>query len=201
MKIKNASLLSRTRLGGLTVLLLLLGVSLQAQTEKGKLLVSASTSNISFASRQGNSSTNLGLSAGIGHFVANNLAVGGQLGFGYNTANSPIGERYRSSIISVGAFGRYYIPLTQRIKIPIDMDFGMTFWATKSGSGKSDASALQGSASSGLSYFLSPNASIDLLLGYTGLQQLNTSSSNTYSGRMLGSIGFSLYLDCKNKGE
>ncbi len=191
MKIKNVFLIT---------LICLLGFSAQAQTEKGHWLVGATTSDLTLGVTRDFTQMSFGLSPSVGYFVADNLAVGARLGFGHSFAKSPGLYSSRNSAVAVSGFGRYYIPLTERLKIPIDLSVGYQYGSSNVNGNFSDGGSLLGTATTGLSFFLNDKVSIDLMAGYRGIKYANANNS-LYNGSFTGQIGFSLYLEGKNNAN
>lgn len=187
-----------------TKILLLLTIAMlgcmvgQAQTEKGKWLVGASTSGLNLRISSINSSFSIQLNPEVGYFFTDNLAAGVRLGLGFGTASFNDSLYSRSVGIRAGFFGRYYVPLTERLKLPIDLELGYGRSASiLTGSSSSNGYGTSG-AHTGLAIFLNDAISLDLLLGVDFVTFYNSFGSNT-SGAIDGQFGFSLYLDCKNK--
>jgi hypothetical protein len=176
-------------------------LGMHAQTEKGQWLVGATTSGFSFAKRQGVGTFNANLNPTVGYFAANNLATGLRVGTYLTSSINGFLERYKNYGISVSAFGRYYIPLSQRLKIPIDLEAGISTGTSKSRSVTASGSSFNVGAHTGLSYFINSRASIDFLAGYSGYKPLNNGSSQSWAGNLNGQLGFSLYLGGKGEGK
>lgn len=162
-------------------------------------MIGASTSGLQGGlAGKGNSSLAFNLSPNAGYFVMDNLAVGLRLGLGYyGTKNTNTGF-YRGSSIAGGVFGRYYVPLTKRLKLPIDLELGSSYSINNANGTKSSNNSYFGHAYTGISYFLAPNASVDLLLGYQ-FSELATPDGFSHKGSLGGQLGFSIYLDGKKK--
>ncbi len=92
----------------LTLLLILVAaaVTTQAQTEKGKFLVGA-TSDLSFTNTSfgddGGSNNNFGLGVNGGYFVLDDFAAGMLFGFSRNSS-----DNFNSTSTSIGPFLRYF---------------------------------------------------------------------------------------------
>lgn len=176
-------------------------LGMQAQTEKGQWLVGATTSGFSFSKRQSTSTFNANLNPSVGYFVANNLATGLRVGTYFASNYDGFLQRYYNYGVSLNAFGRYYIPLSQRLKIPIDLEAGIGTGASKQSSGTITGSSFNAGAHTGLSCFINSHASIDLLAGYSGFKPLNNISSQSWSGNLNGQLGFSLYFGGKGESK
>ena len=181
------------------LLLLLMSVmtySVQAQTEKGKWLIGATTNNLSLAASKGTMGLSLQVSPNVGYFVANNLAVGVRLGFSYSNSRTNGQSESRSTGIAATVFGRYYIPISSKIKIPIDIEAGYAYGTGYSGRYNFVSKSIIGGISTGIAWFPSKNLSIDLLAGYRFQEYLDGGRLN-HQGRFNAQIGFNLFLDGK----
>jgi hypothetical protein len=170
----------------------------QAQTEKGKWLVGATTSNFSLSGDRDYSQFSLQLSPSVGYFVTDNLAVGVRLGFSASSTRALGVSVSRTSSLGAGIFGRYYIPLTERIKIPIELETNYVRGFGRINSNPNNFGYMSSGIYSGVSIFLNDAISLDLMAGYR-LNAFSDSFSNSTQGSLSGKIGFSLYLDCKGK--
>jgi len=108
----------------ISIVLLTISVSCLAQTEKGKTLLGGSVSFSSIKSGYtSKKSSFIYVMPSVGYFIADNLVIGGGIGYGYN--NSPARSNSEYDIWSTGTksnnfmmktFGRYYVSLTPEIK-------------------------------------------------------------------------------------
>ena len=187
MKMKIALLLSFTAL---------FFVAAHAQTEKGKLLVGASTSNLGFQTGHGATAYGFQLRPNAGLFILDNFTVGLRLIYGQSYSKAGIGPKYFSSNFAYGVFGRYYIPLTQRLKLPIEVELGNGFTLANSISNFRGAS-FRATALAGLSIFVAQNISFDLMAGYGASESLGIVKN--HFGQLVGNVGVSLYLNSKSK--
>ncbi|VBB46739.1 putative OprF membrane domain protein [uncultured Paludibacter sp.] len=150
-----------------------------AQTEKGNLVVSGSTSlqiqNSSWSDDNG-STTTVQFNPSIGYFVANNLCVGVSLS---------VMSQDESSQFSILPSLGYYFPVQGSLKPYLQL--GLGYGSLKSGS--SSVGGLAVGAGGGVAYFLNENVSLDF-----GLQYLR----NDYDGYILnnvgGLVGFSIFF-------
>ncbi|SDJ82420.1 hypothetical protein [Flavobacterium noncentrifugens] len=165
--------------------------STQAQIQKGNILIGGNLANI-----------NLGLndpkilsaeiSPKAAWFIKDNLALGGYVDFGIETAkNSGTTTNY-----GIGALGRYYsgkegeIVKHSRIFGELTAGFG--------GVNVSDADNTNGlniGAGPGFAYFITPNIGLEVLLKYNSLVGLG---STPYQGNLNASFGFQIYLPGKS---
>lgn len=165
-----------------TTIMCLFILQLSAQTEKGKLLLGASSnSGLSFQSQDGaeDNLVSFSLNAQGGYFVIDNLAAGLNLGF----STSSQGD-FSNTTLSIGPFARYYFD---------NVFFGANFSITNTNgdNGISDFSSNGSLLGLELGYaaFLNNNIAIEPALTY-----FNTGGDfNGLTGFSLN-IGFTIYL-------
>jgi hypothetical protein len=189
----------KTKMLFVAMFILLATVS-HAQTEKGRVMIGATTSNLAFAARNGFSNFYLNISPHVGYFLIDNLAIGTRLGFGYNSLRNNGQNVTRGMGIGVGVYGRYYVPLTDRFKLPIDAEIGLVTGRTRSIGFESNYSQLRSHIAAGIAWFMTNNASLELLLGYHNLMPLSASVGGA-EGSLTGQIGFSIFLDPKGNAS
>lgn len=172
--------------------LFLLACTLQAQTEKGRLLVGATTHNLSMNVERQSSALAFDIHPQVGYFVMDHLALGTRLGFGHSFHRMNGFTQSRTTSLSGGVFARYYVPLSERIKLPIEVEGGIGYARNRSATAEGDFTSAYAGASTGLALFLNKHVSIDLMVGYRRSQPLNVPSPG--SGRLVGNIGFNIFL-------
>src|SRR5699024_2325623 len=96
----------------LVLLLQVVSSSVQAQTEKGNMMVGMQVANIGGTFQDGGNTFNLNLTPSAAYFVRNNLAIGGMLDLGLATQN-----RLTTFSYGIGPWARYYFTTPQ------EMDF------------------------------------------------------------------------------
>ena len=166
--------------------LLLASATSFAQTEKGKLMVGAS-SDLNFTSTtndETDDTTNtFEVSPQVGYFVADNIAVG--LNFGYSNVN-PEGDDNSTNTIGVGPFARVYFLEEEKIRPYAQAAY--LYNSVKVG----DADATDASEiglTGGAAYFITDSVSIDAALNYG----LGMSDTVDYSKLNFG-VGFNLFF-------
>ncbi|MBC8754781.1 porin family protein [Kordia sp. YSTF-M3] len=189
----------------LFVAIAFLSYTVNAQTEKGKWVISGSTS-ISYAT------TNLtlefdgeeisddtkgsifSLTPSVGYFVINNLAVGLDLSFASANNDNGTTDVTTSSFSSILG-GTYYFEAGDKFKPFVGLGAGLI--STSSGdddSLKSNGLALRGKG--GLAYFVNQSLSIDFSVLYLNTNQKNKENSDLVSknSSIAVGLGFSLFL-------
>lgn len=169
---------------------LLIGTA-SAQIQKGNVMVGGNLTNI-----------NLGLDAPkifsvditpkAAWFVEDNLAVGGYVNFGLETAkNSSTTTSY-----GVGALGRYYagkdVEVLQHGRFFAEATVGIGGVNVSNGGGNTNGLNL--SVGPGFAYFITPNIGLETLLKYNGL--VGFGNATTQNNLNL-SFGFQIYLPGK----
>lgn len=169
---------------------LLIGTA-SAQIQKGNVMVGGNLTNI-----------NLGLDAPkifsvditpkAAWFVEDNLAVGGYVNFGLETAkNSNTTTSY-----GVGALGRYYagkdVEVLQHGRFFAEGTVGIGGVNVSNGGGNTNGLNL--SVGPGFAYFITPNIGLETLLKYNGL--VGFGNATTQNNLNL-SFGFQIYLPGK----
>lgn len=168
-----------------TALMCLLILQLEAQTEKGNILMGA-TSNLGFSvqSQDGleDNIVNFSLSAQGGYFIADNFVGGLNLGFNSTTVGDFSGRNF-----SIGPFARYYFE---------KVFFGASFLAVNS---KTDVGGGEDFTSNGTQFnlelgyaaFLNDYVALEPTISYlTTGGDLNIGGLSAFALN----IGFSIYL-------
>lgn len=170
-----------------------------AQTEKGKLMVGASTSNFSFVVQRQFNSFDIRLRPRVGYFFFDNFVAGAELILGYSVVRSNGTTDSWTFTKGGGLFGRYYVPITPKLKLPMEVSLGIDGYKSISGIETYTGRKMTTKAMTGLSYFLNSNTSLDFLVGYE--RQLFINNGPQFSrGSLAGSLGFNIYLDTKKAG-
>ena len=158
-----------------------------AQTEKGKLMVGAS-SDLNFTSMsydEADTTTNtFEVSPQVGYFVADNITVG--LNASYSNTN-PEGDDNSTNVVGVGPFARVYFLEDEKVRPYAQAAY--LYKSTKTG----DADAMNANEiglTGGAAYFITDSVSIDAALNY-GLGMSN--DMDDYSKINFG-VGFNLFF-------
>jgi hypothetical protein len=153
-----------------------------AQTHKGDWLVGG---NLTINTTSGNSEFNLMPSAG--YFVANGLAVGGEIIVDFGKSGD-----LKNTAFGIGPFLRYYIDLknTEMIKPLLTTSFDIATQTTSFNGSKTSNTLTSFFIGGGCAFFINHNVAIDAIAGYNRTKVENTPSEGGFS--ML--VGFQVYL-------
>ena len=179
--------------------LLTAGTTLKAQTTKGTRVVGLSGGDFTFEKSNlvKHFSGTLIPSAGI--FVADNLAVGASVPFGYSRFEITLADGTTNRNLSLGLLPwlRYYLPSESKHRVFGELSVGGVFNSERAEGGiggdvYSDSSLkFQASAGAGYAYFITPQVSLESLLAY----RINGGTSRQFGGTALNlSLGFRVYL-------
>jgi len=102
------------------------GLSTQAQTEKGKVLLGG---NVGFNTSKSNgaekSDVSFNIVPSVGYFVSDNFAIGTGVGYTYD---KQVSDNNLNQAFQVSPFGRYYVDLSDQFKffgqLSVPMAFG-----------------------------------------------------------------------------
>lgn len=194
------------------ILMLLVTVALQAQTEQYKIFVGSSSKlnfsflNVSQKSDQGsvnvNKSTDINLAPQAGAFVINNLAIGLEIPFAYSYQNNILtNTKNYSTSIALAPFVRYYFGQT-KIKPYLNGLVGVGTMKSKTvGSFYNDNSKYNlflYQVGGGVGFFLGDKVSLDVDLSYaSGAEkptENNTDNTRYVTGGIGMEVGFTIFL-------
>ncbi|MVM29934.1 outer membrane beta-barrel protein [Spirosoma sp. HMF4905] len=188
-----------------TVLLLLIQLSVKAQTQKGRWNAGVSIGQFSYQKDDVSNSFSGSISPTVGYFVATNFLLGIGVPLSYSTQNYSGYSIIRNEhAISIGAspFARYYVG-SSKLKPYVGISYSLShanFHNENSLNTPSESNSESNSTtltpSLGLAYFLNQNISLDAQLGYNWYSSKETlfgSSSYTYRNATLG-IGFNIFF-------
>ena len=150
---------------------LLVNEKIDAQLERGNVLVGANVANFRIALKSGQE-TSLQLTPKAGWFIKDNLAIGPYVGFGYSTVK----DAYANTTYGVGLFGRCYVnkPNLSPLKHGLffgeaNVGLGGTNYNDKTGGGNDfSTNGLDIGFGAGYAYFITTNISFETLLRYNG---------------------------------
>lgn len=173
--------------------LLLSGISgVQAQLQKGNLMVGGELTNLKLDFQEGNTTFGLALTPRLGYFIEDNIALGGYLRIGLQTSDG-----YTDFTYSVGPFGRYYfsdkkLQLLKQSRFFLEGNVGFEGrnYDLKNGPSTS-TNGLGIGFGPGLAYFLNQNIALEALLKYNLTVGFGSSTTNNQIG--LG-LGFQIYM-------
>lgn len=183
--------------------LCLLSVPVLSQTEKGNFIISG-RSNLEFVRSEGDLSytnvsspvynikiSSFSLQAGVGYFIANNLAFGFSGNYKYENEN-----KTKSNEISILPTLMYFIPLNSSFRPYAQAGFGYAGLTENSGLGKASFTGPAYGIGLGVVYFLNENVALDLGVQWTR-SKLRFSEDNNlkHNAENLGvTIGLSLFF-------
>lgn len=164
----------------------------QAQTQKGNILVGANLANIGGTFQDGGSTFSLNLTPKAGWFIKDDIAIGPEVNLGLLTGNGSTRFNY-----GIGAFGRYYIKdkrieLTNKTRWFLEANAGFNGVNTKAGDQEStNTNGLGLGFGPGLAYFITPNIALEALLKYN----LTVGFGSSVTAHNVGlNLGFQIYL-------
>jgi hypothetical protein len=167
---------------------LLFAGSAQAQIQKGNVMVGGNLTNINLGLDAPNVFS-IDITPKAAWFIEDNLAVGGYVNFGLETAkNSATTTSY-----GVGALGRYYagkdVEVLKHGRFFAEATVGVGGVNVSNGGGNTNGLDL--SVGPGFAYFITPNIGLETLVKYKGLVGFG---SSTMQNNLNLSFGFQIYL-------
>lgn len=160
-----------------------------AQWNSGSIMV---TGNLGFSSGSSNNETgatttdlfststfNVGVNGG--YFVADNLAVGLNLGFQNSSIKDEQADQTTTTnMMMYGVFGRYYVPYTEQFSMYANLGFGLANGSTEvddnNNASNSDNSSLGVGVGVGAAYFLNDHFFLDINYGVLGYSSTSSTS-------------------------
>lgn len=159
-----------------------------AQIQKGNVLVGGDFANLSLGLNTPNV-FNINISPKAAWFVQDNVALGGYVNLGLQTAK---GAKTVTSY-GVGALGRYYtgsdVAVLRHGRLFGEATIGVGGQNVSGGGGNTNGLNL--SVGPGFAYFITPNIGLETLLKYNGLVGFG---SQTYQSTVTLNFGFQIYL-------
>ena len=179
-------------------------LSMSAQTEKGKFIISGSTAaDLSYVSEDiigdsgGDIKLNLNISPAVGYFVIDNLVIGAQASFAY--LDSDLNDK--STQFTFMPTAQYYLPFGSVLRPSIQVGAGYVNLSqsvpiSNNSTSRHSFGGFTWATAVGLSYFINNSISLDLGVQYA---DINASYSGNTSVKVKtkgigGTIGISLYL-------
>ncbi|MDL1913643.1 MAG: hypothetical protein FDW93_03855 [Bergeyella sp.] len=168
--------------------------TVNAQTQKGNLLVGGNVGNVNFGVSKG-STTSVNITPKAAYFFKDNVAVGGYADLGF----AKVGDGPSAFTYAFGALGRYYLASND---LPNFSKHGNFFLEGNLGLGGDNSTQKDGSNSVGFNYgigpgyayFLTKNVGLEGLLKFTG----NLGGGNSgATGKLVFGLGFQVYLPAK----
>lgn len=202
------------------VICFLLVVPAGAQIEKGKTMVSLTstiglgdfgtdllnlgmtTEKIKYGGSDGSASYNtfgINLLPRGGYFVMDNLAVGVDLLVSLSSEKSKSSDyKYSETTLAIGPFGRYYFPM-EKINPFVEANVGFGTWKQKYSNGSSTEdkeNLMLFGVGAGAGKSLGDNVMIEALVGYAS-QTWKDQDDTKYTYGSIGlKIGFTMFFVC-----
>ncbi len=165
-----------------------------AQIQEGNMMVGASLADFNLNFQKGNTGFGMSLNPRIGYFVKDNIALGGLVNLGLNTAKD-----YTEFNYGIGAFGRYYftdkdLEILKQTRWFLEVDLGFRGTNYKINSVSSSTNGLGFGFGPGLAYFITDNIALEGLLKYN----LTAGFGNSTTTNSVGlHVGFQIYMPTK----
>jgi hypothetical protein len=132
-----------------------------SQTEEGSRMVGGSL-DLDLAFDDDDDAFEFLFTPRYGIFVKNGLAVGGEIGIRYEKT----GDDNTETDIAFGPFARWYILGGETLKMLLQAEAGYLYSRNKIGGSSATEHGFQFFGGPGMSYFISDNVSLDVILGY-----------------------------------
>ncbi|RFP66222.1 hypothetical protein D0N36_04175 [Hymenobacter lapidiphilus] len=178
---------------------LLAGNAAQAQTTQGTRVLGLSGGDFTFQSNDFSKRFSGTLIPSVGVFVADNLAVGAAVPFGYSRLKLDVADGISNRGLSLGLLPwlRYYVPSESKHRVFGELSAGGVLNSTRFKGGTSrmnesntDVNFLA-KAGLGYSYFITPAVGLEGLVTY----QRTSGDKEVFGGGTLGlNLGFRIYL-------
>lgn len=149
--------------------------AMSAQTEKGSWVVGGSTTlgfnNVSNKTKVGSESydgakvSTFGFTPSVGYFVANNIAVGLDLGF-MTTTTKEDDEKLTQSVVKIMPTGTYYFKSDSKVLPYLGVGVGYGSLSTKYENVKTTYDGFAWKAKGGIVYLITPSIGLDLGVAY-----------------------------------
>ncbi len=163
----------------------------QAQTEKGNLMLGTQVANIGATFQNHSNSFNFEVTPSAAYFIENNLALGAMLTLGLSTSENE-GTTFSYGL---GPWMRYYFATPEEFSFSshtaffIDGFVGFQGVSQSKGGGSTNGLGIR--IGPGLSYFITPNISLDGALNYNLV--LGFGDATTIN-RLGINVGFQIFL-------
>lgn len=160
-----------------------------AQTQKGYYLIGGNIGNIGGTFQKGSSAFQLGITPKVAWFVRDNVAIGGQVELGLNTAKDA------GTVFSynVGPIGRYYFgDATDNVKSTrVFAEANVGIGGENNSKAKTSTNGFVAGIGPGLAYFINENIALEAL-AKLNLKTGFGSSAAAFSPNI--GVGFQIYL-------
>lgn len=155
-----------------------LGLAANAQTEKGQFLLGGQVSYEGTSLKDGDDKTNsLSIAPSVGYFVADNIAVGTAIGYGWSEDKGANDLKTTQSVFQLAPFGRMYTNNHSPVKFFGQLSVPMAWGSVENNDEKEASVASYGvELAPGIAYF--PTSNIGLELRVRGLYFNNASTTD-----------------------
>jgi opacity protein-like surface antigen len=133
----------------------------------------------------------------VGFFVADNIAIGGKLGYASTTRTDAPSPDFKTNEFTVGAFGRYYATPSSQFSIFGELGFDYVSGKQEQGANELKRDGFDIAVGPGVSYFLSSNFAMEASWGMLGY---STRKNDTPNAEATNSFGLNVNLSSINFG-
>jgi hypothetical protein len=167
-------------------------VKVNAQLQKGNVLVGATLANFNIGLNAGNA-FNINITPQAAWFIKDGLAVGAYINLGASGSKGTA----PTTTYGFGGLGRYYvndpnINLTKKTRFFLEVNVG--FQGINVSELKNNTNGLGFGFGPGIAHFVTPNIGLEVLLKYNGVAGFGSSA---YQNNLNLSFGFQIYLPGK----
>lgn len=149
----------------LSVFILFVFPSLQAQLEKGSMLIGGSAYLSGGGINSNSFQYNTGVQPSGGFFLASKFAIGSSLGFSCQGQKSSGNQKYSFFGIGLSPFARYYfLKVEKKVNLFSQVGFGFSQGWSRNNGTTSSGFYVSPNASLGLAYFLRPQIALEARL-------------------------------------
>jgi outer membrane protein len=177
-----------------------LGISAQAQTEKGKIILGGSVAYQSEKSdaNGANAAESFNVLPSVGYFIADNIAIGTSIGYNYSNVGTASATGQREEFL-VSPFGRYYTALGEKFKFFGQLQVPLAFGNVKDTDASGDAGSKTGTSTSigvalspGFAYFPTKKIGIEFALNGISYNNYRVEDANGNELKGAGSDSFAI---------
>ena len=165
-----------------------------AQVQKGNVLIGGNFANVNLGLNDPNV-ISFDISPKVAWFVRDNTALGGYLNFGLQSAK----HTATTTTYGVGLLGRQYLGKQSEVLSHLRMFGEATVgFGGVNVTGAGNTNGAEFSVGPGITYFITPNIGVEMLLKYNGLAGFG---STPYQSNLNLSYGLQIYLPGKSTAE
>ncbi|HEX5553013.1 MAG TPA: outer membrane beta-barrel protein [Chitinophagaceae bacterium] len=186
--------MKNSMIGFISAALMTLSVTVSAQTARGDLMFGSQLANITGTFQNEGNEFNLSISPSIAYFFRNNFALGGMVDLGIDALKgAPTTFTY-----GIGPWARYYFSTPPELQFSKHAAFFLQafvgFQGVSHNKGGGSTNGLGISVGPGLSYFITPNVSLDGSVNYNGVIGFGNATTVNKIGI---NLGFQIFLPTK----